>query len=182
MDKLEKFIRDRRDELDIYEPSANVWSNVKKIPCEKVYHLKNVVARAAMIIILVSSSLVLIILSASYIYNKSYNPIYSETGSGTGLTETEQYYNIRMEILMEKAKPLLTANPALEEDLLTDIANIDSICLEIKTDLKDNVSNQEVIEALMLNYRIKVSILEDMLKMLEENNYNSEPNQNHEIL
>lgn len=182
MDKLEKFISDRRDELDIYEPSVNVWSSIKKIHGKKVYLLKNVVARAAMILIIVSSSLFLIVLSASYFYSRRSNPLYSEKGTGTDLAETEKYYKIRMEILMEEAKPHLTANPALEENLLTDIANIDSICDEIKTDLRDNVSNQEVIETLILNYRIKVSILEDMLEMLEEENRINETNSNHEII
>ncbi|MCD4770122.1 MAG: hypothetical protein K8R35_08150 [Bacteroidales bacterium] len=181
MDKLEKFISNRRDELDIYEPSSFVWSRVEKIPRKNNYHLRNAATKAAMIIILVSSSLLLIIFSASYFYNRSYYPVFSETGTETDLSETEEYYNYRMEILLEKARPLLTANPGLEEDLLADIANLDSICMEIKTDLKDNVSNQEVIEALILNYMIKVSVLEDMLEMLEENDHNSETNSIHEI-
>ena len=181
MDKLEKFISNQRDKLDIYEPSPYIWSRVEKIPCKKNYHLRNIVAKAAMIIILVTSSLLLIVFSASYFSNRSYYPSSSKTGIETNISEAEKYYNYRMETLLEKAKPLLTANPELEEDLLTDLANLDSICMEIKTDLKDNVSNQEVVEALILNYMIKVSILEDMLEMLEENDQNSETNSNHEI-
>ncbi len=180
MDKLEKFISERREELDILEPSSDLWSRVEKIPGRKTYLIKSVAARAAMILVLVSSSLLLIVFSANYFYNN--NQLTSETGMERDLSGTEKYYNIKMEMLMEKARPLLTANPGLEEDLLSDIANIDSLCMEIKADLKDQVSNQEVVEALILNYRFKVSILEDMLEMLEGDDYNNETKPNHEIL
>jgi hypothetical protein len=38
--------------------------------------------------------------------------------------------------------------------------------------LKDNVDNQDVIEALINNYRIKIQILEDMLIVLKQNENN----------
>jgi len=84
------------------------------------------------------------------------------------LRETEIYYANKLNTLLKQARPLLTSNPGLEEELYSDLSRLDSLCLEIKHDLKDNISNQNVIEALILNYRIKVQILEDMLVILEE--------------
>jgi len=49
------------------------------------------------------------------------------------------------------------------------MSHLDSLCTEIKKDLKDNVANQEVIEALIQNYRIRIRLLEDMLTILKEN-------------
>jgi hypothetical protein len=58
---------------------------------------------------------------------------------------------------------------------------IDSICSEIKKDLKDNVANQDVIEALIQNYRIKIRLLEDMLELLKENEENPVKSKSHEL-
>ena len=76
---------------------------------------------------------------------------------------------------------MLTKNPEIEKELSADISQIDSICSEIKKDLKDNVANQDVIEALIQNYRIKVRILEDMLKLLKENEETPDKSNSHEL-
>jgi predicted CopG family antitoxin len=49
-----------------------------------------------------------------------------------------------------------------------DMEELDEVYLELKEDLKDNVSNPEVIEAMILNYRVKLEILEDLLNQLNE--------------
>ena len=83
--------------------------------------------------------------------------------------------------LYKEATPMLTRNPEIKKELVTDISQIDSICSEIKKDLKDNVANQDVIEALIQNYRIKIRLLEDMLTILKENEENPEKNNSHEL-
>ena len=97
------------------------------------------------------------------------------------LKETEIYYNNLANSLYREATPMLARNPEIEKELSTDISQIDSICSEIKKDLKDNVANQDVIEALIQNYRLKISLLEDMLKILKENEENPEKSNSHEL-
>jgi hypothetical protein len=97
------------------------------------------------------------------------------------LKETEAYYNNLVNSLYSEATPLLTNNPEIKNELNTDLAHLDSICIDIKKDLKDNISNQDVVEALIQNYRIKIHILEDMLKVLRDNEPNPVKKQNHEL-
>jgi len=97
------------------------------------------------------------------------------------LKETEAYYNNLVNSLYSEATPFLTNNPEIKKELNTDLAHLDSICIDIKKDLKDNISNQDVIEALVQNYRIKIRILEDMLNVLRENELNQVKKQNHEL-
>jgi hypothetical protein len=52
--------------------------------------------------------------------------------------------------------------------LHADLEELDEVYLELKEDLKDNVANPEVIEAMILNYRVKLEILEDLLNQLKE--------------
>jgi hypothetical protein len=58
---------------------------------------------------------------------------------------------------------------------------LDSIFSNIKKDLKDNVATQEVVEALIQNYRIKIRILEDMPILLKEDKNNPEKSKNYEL-
>ena len=52
--------------------------------------------------------------------------------------------------------------------LTADMEELDEVYNELKEDLKDNASNPEVIEAMILNYRVKLEILEDLLNQLKE--------------
>jgi hypothetical protein len=97
------------------------------------------------------------------------------------LKESEFYYNNLLNSLYTEATPMLTANPEIQKELNYDISHIDSLCLEIKKDLKDNIANKEVIEALIQNYRIKIRLLEDILTVLKENENNPEKKKNYEL-
>ena len=97
------------------------------------------------------------------------------------LKETETYYNNLVNSLYKEATPLLTKNPEIKKELNIDLSHLDSICVDIKKDLKDNISNQDVVEALIQNYRIKIRILEDMLAILKANENNPEKKKSYEL-
>ena len=93
------------------------------------------------------------------------------------LKEAEVYYSSLINEKLEEIKPIITSHPLLEEELEFDFNQLDSMYNELKNDLKDNIANQEVIEAMIQNYRLRLSILEDLLSFLkpeyDENNTNS---------
>ncbi|HAM10742.1 MAG TPA: hypothetical protein DCP74_10825 [Bacteroidales bacterium] len=76
---------------------------------------------------------------------------------------------------------MLATNPELKKELNNDLLQIDSIYADLKKDLKDNIANQEVVEALIRNYTIKIKILEDLLAILRESETNAEKNKSHEL-
>ncbi len=84
------------------------------------------------------------------------------------IQETEQYYSQMVNQRYNELRPFLVSNPAAEEMLSMDMVELDEVYNELKEDLKDNASNPEVIEAMILNYRVKLEILEDLLNQLKE--------------
>ena len=62
------------------------------------------------------------------------------TPANRQLKETEIYYNNLVNSLYREATPLLTGNPEIKKELTADISQLDSICAEVKKDLKDNVA------------------------------------------
>jgi len=177
MDKLEEHIRKNREDFDKYNPPAGVWRRIKKELGSGKSLQRQWISLAAMIVIIFGTSI--------FFFKPQYRWANKESDITARrypqLKETEIYYNNLVNSLYKEASPLLTRNPDLKKELNTDLSQIDSICTDIKKDLKDNISNQEVIEALIQNYRNKINILEDMLKVLRENENNPEKKKSHEL-
>jgi hypothetical protein len=182
MDKLEEHIRKNREDLDRYSPSKAVWNKIDSQINRKRLPLRKVLSVAAMFVAILATSVVLV---KSGLLNKygsgTKNGLSDDPQQNQQVRETEIYYNSLVNSLYREATPLLTGNPEIREELSTDISHLDSICTEIKKDLKDNVANQDVVEALIQNYRIKIRLLEDMLTILKENEKDPEKEKSHEL-
>jgi hypothetical protein len=174
MDKLEEHIRKHRDELDVYIPPSSVRRNIIGKSGRKPA-MRHWYSIAAMIIVILGTSLILF----RPVYRWSDNERNKE--SEKQLKETEIYYTRVINTLYSEAIPMLTNKPEVKRELNIDLSSLDSISAGLKKDLKDNISNKDVIEALILNYRIKIRILEDMLTELRKNNENPQEKKNHEL-
>lgn len=172
MDRLERFVRENREKLDMYEPSPGVW---EKIEGKKIF-----ISKKLFISLSAAAVLTLVLGTAMIIYSSAYRKNRLSDLSGE-IKEMELFYNSLANTLYMQAKPMLTGQPEIERELKNDLNRIDKICLDIKKDLKDNIDNQEVIEALIQNYTIKISILEDMLRILNENENNKEKQKSNEL-
>jgi hypothetical protein len=182
MDNLEKFVRENRKQLDRYKPDITVWYKIKA-------SLKGV--RSFYPGILFKAAIVIVVLGTAFIlYRKGTDKLTSEINiygnselylNEPQLKETEIYYNTLINNLYREATPLLTGNPEIEYELKSDFSVLDSLCSDIKSDLKDNIANQEVIEALIRNYRAKIQILEEMLIILGENKDSTKNIQGNEL-
>jgi hypothetical protein len=182
MDKLEEHIRKNREDLDRYKPSSAIWKNIKKKTRKEKSIRYKWLSMAAMFIVIMGTSL--IIFRSVNRWSDNNLKVSRDNGQSPDnpqLKETEIYYSNLVNSLYREATPLLTGNPEVKKELTTDISRLDSICIEIKRDLKDNVANQEVVEALIQNYRLKIMLLEDMLNILKENENNPVKNKNHEL-
>jgi cellulose synthase/poly-beta-1,6-N-acetylglucosamine synthase-like glycosyltransferase len=182
MDKLEEHIRKNREDLDRYSPPKGIWKNIRKKLTKDKYLSRQWISIAAMIVVILGTAVIFFRpeyrLSSS---DKQKNRNDDLTLIVPQLKETETYYNNLINSLYSEAKPLLTNNPVINKELNSDLSQLDSICTDLKKDLKDNIANQDVVEALIQNYRIKIRILEDMLKVLKENETNPEKPKSHEL-
>jgi hypothetical protein len=182
MEKLEEHIRMNREDLDRYSPASAIWKRIKReLEPKKTssYHWRSI---AAMLVVVLGTAMIFFIAGNKGSAKKM--EISSDADlspSNRQLKETEIYYNNLINSLYRDATPLLTGNPEVEKELVSDISQLDSICTDIKKDLKDNVANQEVVEALIQNYRIKIRLLEDMLSVLKEENNDPAKSKNHEL-
>ncbi|MGD0341899.1 MAG: hypothetical protein ABSA76_09365 [Bacteroidales bacterium] len=179
MEKLEDFIRENREGLDRREPSPEIWKGIRRNLRSRRPGIMKRLAAAAVILVIVTAAI--------FHYSNENKDVSTNRKeallikNNPQLKETEFYYNNLANRLYNQATPLLAGYPDIRIEFLHDMSQIDSICIDIKNDLKDNVSNQEVIEALITNYRIKIQILEEMLDQLKQNDDKPVNKESHEL-
>ena len=170
MDKLEEHIRKNREDLDRYSPRKSIWRNIHKRLNTGKSSSRQWITIAAMIIVILGTTV--IFFKPEYRWSSAERQKNNDeefTGVTPQLKETETYYNNLINSLYTEARPLLTNNPEIKKELNSDLSQLDSICTDLKKDLKDNIANQDVVEALIQYYRKQIKILEDILSVRMEN-------------
>jgi len=171
-DRLEQFITENRDQFDIHEPDDRVWNKINSRihKNRRDLSLKKVIWWAAVIFITFTASFLL----QEFLHrNNSVTGIKDKKNHKfeiPELQEAEIYYASLVDEKIIEIEPLLKDQPELGYALNNDLAELDSIYAELQNDLKDNIANDEVVEAMIQNYRLKLEILEDFLTNLQKNN------------
>jgi hypothetical protein len=162
---FEKFVRDHRAEFDSREPDPGMWNNIRTtVNKSRTIAWKTILSRVAMVILIFSVSYFVNETVHRYRDSKTASHLAKREKTPPGLRETEAYYTKVVDQKMKELKPVMANCPALAEELQVDMTELDSVYADLKKDLKENMANQEVIEAIIENYRLKISILEDLLK------------------
>ena len=165
-DKLEKFMLENRDRFDIYEPSPEVWQKIEKnIRKKRIINWKGIMWKAASVLII----FMIAFLATEYLHRNK-NRITKRQDVEMDklvdqipqLAEAKLYYTSLVNRKLKEIEPILKENPDLSKDIMNDLSELDSIYSALKNDLKDNIANQEIIEAMIQNYRLKLEILEEL--------------------
>jgi hypothetical protein len=172
-DPLERLVIENRDRFDTEVPGEGLWNRIDR-PKAKVIRLnwKQVAWRAAA---------VAIIFTASYFFHDAMNR--SQEGevqlSGADaqedmsplaqkFLEAEVFYTAQINTRRQQVNELAKDDPVVMEEVNMELVELDQVYQELKNDLNDNADNEQVIEALIQNYRLKLQILEEMQYILEE--------------
>jgi hypothetical protein len=182
-DKLEKYILDHRDQFDDQEPGPSVWGRVdtRKTPVIRI-NWKDITWKAAA---------VAAIFVASYFFHdymaSRNHPELNQVGENIQdaspmvkeLIEAEAYYTSLINLKKDEVFRLTASNPDVRREIDMEMVDLDRVFSELKDDLKDNADNEEVIEAMIQNYRLKLDILEDILLQLKQS-HESQNEKDHE--
>jgi len=177
MDNLEKFILQNREEFDFNEPSPEIWDKIEnRKPKSKIITInwKKNILRAASVIIIASITFFIQEyrhrdeVKENTISQNNKNVIIPE------LKEVEDYYNNEVDRKMKEITKLANYNSEIQQHLETDLAELDSVYFELKNDLNDNIDNEEVVAAMVQNYKVKLQVLEEILYFLEAKNKNKD--------
>jgi len=173
-DRLEEFVRSNKDSFDSFEPDPAIWQKVERRKGRVIQlNWKQVAWRAAA---------VAIIFAASWFINdltdKQRQPQMAEENQASpegqpqivrDLMEAEVYYTSQINMKRDELFTLAGNQPGVMEDVDSELIDLDNVYKELKEDLNDNAANEEILEAMIQNYRLKLQILEDMLYIIRQN-------------
>lgn len=175
-DRLEDFVKQHREQFDLHEPDPSIWLKINPPQADRSFPqadrpfpivqerspIRWLRIAATVALIFAASTAGIYFLTGNQADQEGYSELYME------MMESEQYYSQMVSERYNELKPFLASDPAAKEMLSSDMDELDDVYKELKEDLKDNASNPEVIEAMILNYRVKLEVLEDLLNQLKE--------------
>lgn len=184
-DKLEKYILDNRSGFDMYEPSPEVWSKITvgKSKLSKARPLWIRVSRYAAVvgIAFVLSFYLQSEFADSKTKDETNAPITNNNNEYQNIpeiAEAEAYYSTLVNNKTNEISLLTVNNPEVTQELEFDLNELEQIYFELREDLSDNADNEDVIEAMIQNYKTRVDILEDLLLILKNEKQNEKTNEN----
>jgi hypothetical protein len=168
-DQLEDFIRENRDQFDTLEPAPDMWGRIQKAqekPTIKPW--RSITAKAAA----VAAIFMLGYLFSLWIGQQGSQELLTEEAVETTpeiimFKEARIYYS---SLISDREKQLfdLTAdNKQLQEEIKEEFMQLDHSFKSLENDLTDQVAGEEILEAMIQHYRLKLDMLEDILSQIK---------------
>jgi hypothetical protein len=168
-DRLENFIIENKADFDTLEPSAKMWERIEfqknrneKFKIRPLFY--KIAAAAAIFVGGYFLSDLIHYQKAQKSDNLTESTVSPEIQA---FLEARAYYTSLINQKESQVFQLAGDNPQLKTDINNEFQHLDKIYKELEQDLSDQVANEEVIEAMIQHYRIKLNILEDMLQQLK---------------
>lgn len=185
-DKLEHFVRENAGGFNSLEPPLMAWDAIEKeLPVARkplVRKLWPYAWKVAAAVLIFASAWMLndyVDLNgqkqtAGQRKGPAENPALSE------LLDAEAYYASQISSKQAELATFASEHPEIIADLKKEFSEMDKKKAELKDDLKESNADEKVIEAIILSYRVKLEILDQMLSELQRSGdpeRNQEPEQ-----
>jgi hypothetical protein len=164
-DRLEEFIKANREAFDQFEPSDKVWKQISKSkPKSRVVPIVRYSLKVAAV--LAVAAIFSILLIKTNIFNN--NELVKQTNDPElkELIEAEAFYASQVNEKMDEIRKCYTTFPEIKEEVEMDLTELQEMYNVLKTDLKENVSNKEVIEAMIENNRYRLKMVDQVLDQI----------------
>lgn len=183
-DKLEQFIIDHRKDFDDQEIPEGLWDRIQKPSTKHYRSWKRWSMRIAAAVVIFAAAWF-----ANDLSDQSRETLWAEDQEIPRedleqyrlLLEAELFYTSRIKEAKTELSTLAGNNKSILQDINSDLDELDEVFEELKNDLRENGDNQEVIEAMIQNYRIKLEILEEMLRQMDQTVPQNQKSKEHEI-
>lgn len=186
-DPLEEFIHNMRSSFDDATPDPALWEklseNLDKDEKKVIPWRTYLIRMAAVITIFGLSWFIHDIMDSYQVERDSVNAVAEAEYSPEAreLLEAEVFYSNQISEMQEQVFVLTSGQPELQREINIELSELDTVYAELKRDLKDNAANEEIIGAMIQNYRLKIIILTDILEQLKETEETREMEADYEI-
>jgi len=164
-DRLEEFVRTHREEFDTFEPSPGLWGEIKERSRKaKIRKTRFLLVRVAAVVAVVTVTAIFAINSIFFHADgmaRITDPELKE------LLETERYYAQKVNIKLSEIRKCYNTFPDIKYDVENDLNELETMYNVLKNDLRDNISNKPVIEAMIENNRFRLKLVDSVLEQIK---------------
>ncbi len=164
-DNLEDFIRSNRSELDIDEPSLQLWNSIEEdLPSRRKRKLWTSLSVAASVLVLLAAAYVLgLNQSNSQQLNQEF---FASESHFQEFQEASDFYTTTIDHKMSQVKGM-----GVEDDVINDLEQLDEVYNELREEmLTSEYEDKEYLINLMIkNYKTKIDLLERIINKKNSN-------------
>lgn len=189
MDKLEKYILENHEQFDSVEPSEGHFDRfAQKLEEQNSKKSKTVNLHGLWMGLRAASVILLAVLSTLWLKDNIFprNETMQLSNISPEYQEVEFYYTSQINTKLTEIKEIdLIDNETQKKMLLDELEQMDSIYSKLALDLEADPSDERVVNAMINHYKVKLTVLNRILKQLyqldEENNKNQNSHESLEI-
>ncbi len=172
-ERLEQFVKDNAEGFDTLNPPDLAWEVIEKqLPSQRKPVVKRLWPYAW------KAAAAVLIFAAAWMLNDLRDFSRSSDGSSLAkkeinpaldnLSDAEAYYTSQISSRQAELAAYARQHPEILEDLKTEFSEMDRKKADLKADLTESNADEKVIEAIILSYRVKIEILDEMLTALKK--------------
>lgn len=175
-DKLKDFIKNHRNDFDDAEAPADIWSKIdtridsvdnkpssgntgKGVTMPKWW-----MAAASVVMLLTIGWLV----NERFIMQDKMDEMQAVMVGGREYSQVEHYYVQQINQKKERLSAEVGKNDSLGTTFEEDLKALDTIYKRLKKHLKEGVTNDKVIDAMIINLRMRNDLLDQQIEILEK--------------
>ena len=164
-DRLEEFVKNNREAFDQFEPSEKVWKNISGATREtKMVRLTMRFMRVAAVLAIIVATTVL--LSKTGILPSGKQAANTGDPELRELMEAEAFYAHQVNGKLKEIQKCYYTFPELKDEIEADLNELEMMYNELKVDLKENIANKAVIEAMIENNRNRLKLVDEVLEQI----------------
>ncbi len=175
-DKLEQFVQENAGGFNTLDPPVMAWDVIEReLPVARKSNIRKLWPYAWKV-----AAAVLIFASAwmlnDYVDHNGKRQTAGERKESLAnpalneLQDAEAYYTTQIISKQAELAAFASEHPEIIADLKKEFNEMDNKKAELKFDLEESNADEKVIEAIILSYRMKIQILDDILLELRRSN------------
>jgi hypothetical protein len=172
-DQLEKFVREGASGFDVLEPPAMAWDAIEnRLPAKRkslLIRMRPHLWKAAAAVLIFASAWIL-----SDFAHRPKSPAtagirmpLNATPELNELSDAEAFYASRISSKQAELAAYTRQHPEILEELKREFSEMDRDREQLNKDLAESHADEKVIEAIILSYRMKIDILDQMLEEMK---------------
>lgn len=167
-DRLEGFVNENRHEFDRMEPSDKIWESISRRmdeqPKQKIRRMNWVKVAAILAVIIAVPAIVYQLRFSHQVQTAKAVQVDPDVQE---LMEAEAFYAQEVSGKLVEIQKCYKIYPELKSEIEGDLNELEAMYISLKSDLKENISNKEVIEAMIDNNRNRMKLVDDVLEQIK---------------